>query len=266
MYGAGGDDTYYVDFWNDRVIESANGGYDTVIANDNFVLPNHVEALIVGGSWPANGTGNNLANVLTGNSAANILDGMGGADTMSGGLGNDVYIVNLAGDVVIEGASAGVDRIEASVSFTLSANVENLTLTGAANINGAGNSLNNVIVGNAGSNLLRGFAGADTYTGGAGFDRFSFDAPGAADRVLDFVGADDQIEISGFGFGLSVGAAVVLQSSAAPASIGAAAQFLYNTGNGRLFFDSNGNAAGGITLIALFDGAPAITSADFAVV
>jgi Ca2+-binding RTX toxin-like protein len=267
MYGAGGDDTYYVDFWNDRVIESANGGYDTVIANATFVLPNHVEALIVGGSWPANGTGNSLANVLIGNSSVNVLDGMGGADTMSGGLGNDVYIVNHAGDQAVEDASAGVDRVEASVSYTLAANVENLTLTGGANINGAGNSLNNVLVGNNGNNLLRGFAGADTYTGGAGLDRFSFDAPsGGIDRITDLSAVDDQIEISAFGFGLTAGAAVVLQASAAPVAIGAAAQFLYNTTSGRLYFDSNGNAAGGITLFALLDGAPSISSADFQIV
>ncbi len=48
--------------------------------------------------------------------------------------------------------------------------VENLTLTGAAAINGTGNSLANTITGNTAANTLYGAAGNDKLNGGAGAD------------------------------------------------------------------------------------------------
>ena len=74
----------------------------------------------------------------------------------SGGLGNDTYVVDNTGDVVTENASEGTDTVQASVTYTLAANVENLTLTGTGNINGTGNTLDNVIIGNSGNNILAG--------------------------------------------------------------------------------------------------------------
>jgi hypothetical protein len=58
--------------------------------------------------------------------------------------------------VVIEDAGAGTDFVQSSVSYALGANIENLTLTGTAAIDGSGNELNNVIIGNAGANALSG--------------------------------------------------------------------------------------------------------------
>jgi Ca2+-binding RTX toxin-like protein len=102
------------------------------------------------------------------------IDGGTGADTMAGGLGNDVYIVDNPGDVVIENPNEGTDTIFSSVSYTLPANVENLTLTGLGGFSGTGNALNNLIIGNSGANVLTGGPGADTLDGGLGKDTASY--------------------------------------------------------------------------------------------
>jgi len=107
----------------------------------------------------AGGAGNDT---LTGGEGNDWLLGGTGADTLSGGIGNDTYAVDNAGDIVIENAGEGVDIVEASVSYTLTDNVENLTLVGASGINGTGNALDNLITGNAADNALYGMEGNDT--------------------------------------------------------------------------------------------------------
>ena len=89
---------------------------------------------------------------------------------MVGGAGHDTYTVDNVGDVVNEGANAGTDQVNASVTYTLKNNVEKLTLTGSGNLNGYGADDANTLSGNAGHNLLDGGLGNDTLLGNAGDD------------------------------------------------------------------------------------------------
>ena len=172
MSGGAGNDTYVVDSASDQVIEGSGDGTDTVESSVTFTLGGNVENLTLTGGGSILATGNALANVLTGNSGDNTLDGGSGNDTLDGGGGDDTYVVDSASDQVIEGSGAGADSVQSSVTFTLGNNVENLTLTGGANITATGNALANVLTGNSGDNTLDGGGGNDTMQGGGGNDTY----------------------------------------------------------------------------------------------
>jgi Ca2+-binding RTX toxin-like protein len=238
MFGAAGNDSYTVDNSSDVTIEtSALDGTDTVFSSVTRTLGANLENLTLTGVAAITGAGNALANIINGNDAANTLfgndgndtlngavgndvlqggagadamDGGTGADKMFGGAGNDTYVVDNAGDVTFEGSALdGVDLVQSSVARNLGANLENLTLTGSAAIDGVGNSLANIVNGNSGGNTLYGNGGNDTLnggadddtlSGGAGNDAFVFGPGSGLDRVTDFIagGVDDTLNLSAY--------------------------------------------------------------------
>jgi Ca2+-binding RTX toxin-like protein len=170
MIGGAGNDIYVVDTTGEVIVELTGEGMDTVQSGVSLTLAANVENLTLLGTASISGTGNALDNLLTGNSGNNTLNGGAGADTLVGGLGNDGYYVDSAGDIVTEALDEGTDRVIASISYTLGANLENLTLTGTEAINGTGNELNNAMVGNSSGNVLSGLGGNDSLSGGIGSD------------------------------------------------------------------------------------------------
>ena len=127
--------------------------------------------------------GSSSPDVLTGSASNNVLDGgLGGTefdpgqgDVLTGGAGNDTYVVNNIADLVIENGDEGVDLVISRASYTLPANVENLTLVFGYKVDGNGNDLDNRITGNEQDNVLRGGGGDDTMRGGAGNDVYVVD-------------------------------------------------------------------------------------------
>jgi Ca2+-binding RTX toxin-like protein len=268
MTGKLGNDVYFVNDAGDVVTEAANEGIDTVRSSIDAALSANVEKLYLE-FGAADGTGNGLSNFIYGNASANKLDGGAGADRLYGGEGGDTYTVDSVGDLVFEtvaGAAGGADTVNASASHMLSANVENLNLTGAANISGTGNGEANTIVGNSGNNFINGGLANDTLTGGLGRDTFVFTtAFGAsnADTVTDFTVADDTMRLddavfSALSLGYLSAGAFHIGSSAADTGD----RIIYNSATGDLFYDADGAGGAAQVRFAILDTGLAMTSAD----
>jgi Ca2+-binding RTX toxin-like protein len=186
LKGGTGNDTYVVDAAGDTIDEEGNADAGDSVRSSlsvdlNILGGGKIEHAVLLGAAALNAFGTAAGNALSGNAAANLLDGNGGADTMTGGNGSDVYVVDDEDDKAIEAnaaAAGGVDLVKASVSFKLGANVEKLTLTASADIDGTGNAFNNTLLGNAGDNRLDGGAGKDSMTGGGGDDTYVVDSTG----------------------------------------------------------------------------------------
>ncbi len=318
MNGGLGDDIYFVDAANDVVIERENEGTDTVLATTAaYRLSANVENLTFtsAGTVANTGSGNALANVMTGAGGVDTLlgfegndtlSGMGGNDILNGGIGNDVldggmgvdtlvggagddiYIVESTGDLVREVANEGYDLVESSATFTLSANVEDLTLTGSAAINGTGNSLANILTGNSAENILfgaggddtllgmggndtlNGGTGVDTLTGGFGADTFLFSSLGStADLVTDFSGIDgDKLAFSRAAFtGLGpVGGLGANAFANGTSALDASDRVIYDQATGNLYYDADGTGSRAQVLVATIgapEAIPSLTFADF---
>ena len=183
LVGLGGNDLYYVNNTGDTVTEAVNGGSDTMVATVNYTLPANVEAMYMIGSG------------LTGTGSANAdsLFSSGGPNTLVGLGSDDLYYVNNTGDVVTEAANGGFDGVVASVSYTLSTNVEVLYMIGSG-LTGTGTGSADTLV----------TLGANTVVGGDGNDAFVFVAGSASGAtVADFDGHQaneaDYLFFSGFG-------------------------------------------------------------------
>ena len=206
LVGGGGADTFVVDVFpfspgfGDVIQEGLDADIDEVRSYSSYWdlsrsnTGNAVENLTFLTATGSTGIGNGLDNRITGNAGNDTLDGGGnglGGDTLVGGLGDDVYVVDSEHDVVEEEVGGGSDHVQSSVSFSLAGEeIEALTLTGSADIDGTGNELDNVIVGNDGDNVIDGGAGADTVMAGGGDDTVYYDVSdslsggGGRDRLV----------------------------------------------------------------------------------
>ncbi|MBM6575455.1 right-handed parallel beta-helix repeat-containing protein [Microvirga sp. SRT01] len=142
MIGGTGDDTYVVKTVNDVVVESANGGTDTVVTSIDYTMGSNVENVRLAASG-LTVHGNELANTMSGSDGDNVLYGEGGNDILMGGGGHDELHGGLGNDTLR--GDAGDDILW-------------------------GDDGNDLLYGGAGNDILRGGTGSNTYEGGAGSD------------------------------------------------------------------------------------------------
>ena len=171
----------------------------------NDIRGNDGEDLLKGGGGADVLRGGNQNDEMYGEGGDDDLRGDGGDDEMSGGADNDTYSVNSAGDLVIEFANQGTDTVNSSLAaYTLTSNVENLTL--GTGTNGTGNALVNVITGNILDNILDGAGGADTLSGWLGADTYIVD--NAGDVVVELTDQGNDTVLASVSYTLAAGVSV----------------------------------------------------------
>jgi Ca2+-binding RTX toxin-like protein len=281
MIGGNGSDAYYVDSASDVVVEGASQGTtDWVRTTVTYTLAAgvHVENLATtdnNGTDDINLTGNETVNFVWGNDGNNWLNGGGEADTMIGGEGDDRYYADRSADQVEEFVGSGTDELIATTSYVLGFgdSVETLRTMGSATnylVNLVGNELDNNVYGNAANNLLLGKLGNDTMIGAGGNDAFIFDTAlgaGNIDTIVDYNVAQDTIQLQDFAFaGLALGTLAAGAFRIGAAALDADDRIIYDNTTGAIFFDSNGNAAGGANQFATLSTGLALTNNDIVVI
>jgi Ca2+-binding RTX toxin-like protein len=256
----------YISLADTTTQRRANGYFDLHGGTDRFTGSGQAESVL----------GGNGNDTLTGNAGDDSLIGGKGDDSLAGGKGADLYEVNSRLDIVQEAAAQGIDLVKTSLSsYTLGANVENLTSTGSAGFSGTGNELKNTLTGNNFNDTLNGGLGNDTLTSFGGNDVFLFNtAPSTAnvDTVTDFKHGSDHLHLENTGTGLFNKIKAGVLSEAAFKIIGTGGlvdaddRILYNEATGRLTYDADGAGSGAAVTFAFVDAGLNLTASDFLVI
>lgn len=257
---------------NQGVTLTGTAGADTLAGGElNDVLYG------LDGNYSLSGNGGN--DYLVGGAGDDLLDGGTNHDQMDGGAGNDIYVVDHPSDLVIERVDGGTDTVLSSVNYSLSFDVENLTLVGGAFV-GIGNQSDNVLTGNDIANRLDGGYGADridggqgedVLIGGGGADLFAFTtAPGAGniDQILDFEAGIDRIALDDAIFaGLAPGALAAGAFAVGAVALEADDRILYDPATGALLFDADGaGGADAVMFASLQSNLTTLAATDFIVI
>lgn len=229
---------------------NVNTVQQTVIA-ETRPLP-VIEGLIAGQTL----NGDNNPNTIDGAAGFDDIAGFGGIDTLrgqagdddiSGGDGNDVIDGGLGNDILRGGNGAD----------TADGGDGNDSLNGGAD--------NDTLRGGNGNDFLDGATGQDSLTGGADRDAFVFTAAfaGNNDAVTDYNVSDDSIRITASLVGLPVGPLPTARfKNTSSGVVDADDRLIYQSNTGEVFFDSNGSAAGGRSLVARLPVGLAMTAGE----
>ena len=241
--------------------------------------------------------GSQLNDVLIGNSQGNKFEGAGGVDWLYGRDGVDVLDGGAVGDHLwgglgadqhIGGNDAGLDfaRYDDAHYGNLTIRLDNSLLNagavaigdtyvgieglvgGSGNDTVVGNSSNNYLIGGVGNDFIYGAAGNDTLRGETGADQFVFNtalnSATNVDIILDFQHLIDDIVLASPVFA-AIGASLTADEFRIGSAVDANDYILYNNITGALFYDSNGDGAGGVTQFATVAAGTVLDNTDFAI-
>ena len=272
-------------------------GADTIEANagDDDIFGNNGDDIISGGAGDDDIYGDDGNDILSGNSGVDHIEGGDGNDTLSGGSNNDELYGGDGTDTLL--ASGDFDFTLTDTTLTTQrpvvtevddlASIENAVLEGGVSSNiidasgfsgtttlrGAGGA--EILIGGVGNDIIVGGLLNDTLTSGSINDQDIFlyeNSLQGGDIITDFRASlpslfipEDMIYVNGLGFEPTDGATAlsmgVLSSSLlvdVTGSLGSSAGFRYNDSSGALLFDSNGDIAGGTSLLATLTTAPTL--------
>ncbi len=170
---------------------NGGAGRDTITGGNvaDFLVGGVDNDILDGGQGDDGLLGGAGVDRLVGGTGNDRLDGGAETDFLEGGIGNDTYVTDGI-DAITELLGEGIDEVISSADASLGANVEDLTLVGAA-INGTGNELGNIVTGNVNNNLLRGNDGNDLLIGALGNDTLQ---GGNGNDVIDGGDGDDSLD------------------------------------------------------------------------
>lgn len=273
---------------NDELIDPVLSDYDIYYGgrgNDKLEGGSDSEFMLGGyGNDDIKGMGG--IDRLFGNAGNDVLNGGSGGDFLYGGSGNDIYTIDNINDLITENSNEGTDKINSNITYSLSKNLENLSLIGTSVINGTGNELSNVISGNSSANQLNGGAGNDSLNGnagndiliggigsnvligGSGKDYFRFNNANHTDTINDYSVIDDTIQLISIVFS-SLNTKGILPAE--QFKIGTKAldnndYIIYNQSTGGLFYDVDGNGAVSALTIAVIGVGLNMTNADIVII
>jgi Ca2+-binding RTX toxin-like protein len=271
MLGNGGNDTFYGDNGDDKLY--GGDGNDTLFAWEG-------SDLLVGGNGDDILGGDNGDDKIYGCDGNDSLYGGNGNDKVEGGEGNDV-MVGDAGDDDLRGGN-GNDIIYAGEGKdVVDGNGGDDTINGGSEddmLYGAHGS--DTIFGGDGNDVLNGGIDDDILVGESGCNIYEYDGvvfDFGIDTIVGFQQTFDVISLhksvftnlaSAPGLGLTGSGDFATVTDDAAAGI-SDAKIVYNTSNGKLFYNQDGSTAGygaGGQFAVLTNGTPSLTANDFKVV
>lgn len=234
--------------------------------------------------------GNSYANRLYGGGGDDRIYGNAGDDTLNGGAGADHLYGGLGADAHVGGDGPGYDyaRYDDANYGNLTIRLDNASLgTGAAKgdtfvgieaiVGGVGadtivgNAALNRFFGGEGNDRLFGAGGNDYLYGGPGSDRFAFNtalnAATNVDTIGDFTVGVDDIQLHASIFAVIGAVLDVSEFRRATAACDANDYILYNSANGRIYFDYDGSRTNATAIhFATVTAGLNLTAGDFIVV
>ena len=202
--------------------------------------------------------------------------GAGGKDVFDGGAGTDTLSFREGATSVVLDLMTQANNKGLALDLTVK-NVEIIEgsyadddIRGDASANTFyGEESDDVLDGRGGNDTLVGGAGDDWLTGGAGNDKFVFDydgRDGEGDVITDFTRGQDKLVIDKSDYGIAAGdTAVTLVVSADPVATSTKGSFLFESDNGRLWFDADGKGTeSDLELVAILQNVKTLSTSDFA--